>query len=63
MERLIEILRRLILVGVWIVAIGSAAMFTVLAFSESEFAILLISIGILFAAWIATKIINWIFIG
>ena len=62
MEQLIEILRRLILVGIWLITIGIAAMFTIIAFSEGQFSVLLVSVGLVIVAWFATKIINWIFI-
>ena len=61
MDQLIEILRRLILVGVWLAAIGFSAIFAILAFQEGKIAILLFSVGIMFIAWIASKIIDWIF--
>ena len=62
MDQLIEILRRLMLAGVWIVAIGFAAMLAITAFSEGMFVLLLMSAGILVIAWIAAKIIDWIFL-
>ena len=62
MDQLIEILRRLVLAGVWVVAIGFAAMLAITAFSEGMFALLLLSAGILIVAWVAAKIVNWIFI-
>ena len=62
MDQLIEILRRLVLVGIWIVAIGFAAMFAIGAFSEGMFVLLLLSAGILIFAWVVAKIVDWIFI-
>jgi len=62
MDQLIEILRRLVLAGLWLAAIGFASMFSILAFNEGKFNILLLSVGIIVVAWIAAKIINWIFI-
>jgi hypothetical protein len=62
MDQLVEILRRLILAGIWLAAIGFSAIFAILAFKEGKIAILLVSVGILLVAWIASKIIDWIFI-
>ena len=62
MDQLIEILRRLVLAGVWLAATGFASVFAILAFREGNFTILLVSAGIMVVAWVAAKIINWIFI-
>ena len=62
MDQLIEILRRLVLAGVLLPAIGFASIFAILALKEGNFTILLVSAGIMVVAWISAKIINWIFI-
>ena len=58
MERLIEIIRRFALVGVWLVGGGiSAALFIA---SQDHGILGGVAIGTLVLTWVGTKIINWI---
>ena len=62
MDQLVEIFRRLTLAGIWILALGFAAIFAIPAFNEGKSDLLFLSVGIIVVAWVVTKIINWIFI-
>ena len=58
MERLIEIIRRFALVGVWLIGGGIGA---VLFIAAQDHGILAgVAIGTLALTWVVTKIINWI---
>lgn len=62
MEKLIEIFRMLVLLGLWLAAILFALLIANVAFTQGKPFFLLISAGVFFVVPIFTKIINWIFI-
>ena len=62
MSQLIEIIRRLLIVVIWIVTIGVTVIFVVLLFTEDQKLIAaLFLVGYILIGWTATKIVNWIF--
>ncbi len=63
MDRLIEILRRVALVTIWVIGGGFAVMFVLLSFHADTFLrqvmINLIAIGFLVFSYLCHKLLNW----
>ena len=64
MDRLIEILRRVVLVTIWVIGGGFAVMFVLLSFHADTFLrqvmINLMALGFLVFSYLCHKLLNWI---
>ena len=64
MDRLIEILRRVALVTIWVIGGGFAVMFVLLSFHADTFfrqvMINLMALGFLVFSYLCHKLLNWI---
>ena len=60
MDRLIEIVRRFAIVGIWIFGSGITVICFIGAQDHGVFAG--VGLGVLFLTWLVTKVVNWIFV-
>ena len=61
MDRLIEIIRKLAVIGSYIVIGGSGVGFFILGVGEKEPAIMGVGMALVILSWLVHKVLNWIF--
>ena len=61
MDSLIQIVRKLVLAGLWIAAIIIGGGVVFVGIKEGALAMVGLGLGVLLLAWVVSGIINWIF--
>ena len=61
MDRLIETLRRIAIVAIWVFTLFFGVIFVIMGISQGEFFMILLGLGVFFVGWVCSLICNWIF--
>ena len=61
MDRLIETLRRIAIVAIWVFTLFFGVIFVLMGISQGEFLMIVVGLGVFIVGWVCSLICNWIF--